>query len=83
MSEIAMYVIGVLVSTSWGLLFYSKKKTDSKLEEHDKAIAENKQCITALQSKMWTQDDLEKAVEDAVEKAFLKFENKLLKDGRI
>jgi len=91
--EINGILLGIIVflfSVIWGLLFYIIRKADMKasiLEQqvdlHNVEIANHQIAIHNLEKKMWGESKLAKVVQCAVENEFTKWENKLMKEGRI
>lgn len=74
---VATVVVGVIG-------YYARKQTakfESTQEKHGEEISCLKTDVTTLQGKLWSETKLSNTVQNAVDKAFLQWENKMLKEG--
>jgi len=66
------------------IAYLSKQKINSlemPLKDLSERVRINEQRITKLEGKLWSEDKLNITVQSAVDKAFLRWENKMLKAG--
>ena len=90
-------IIGLIFSIGWGVLFWSVKsmrndikelfavsnKQELKIQSNDNKIKNNRDKINHNEEKLWSEEKLSKVIENVIEKQFLKWENKLMKEGKI
>ena len=90
-------IIGLIFSIGWGVLFWSVKsmrndikelftvsnKQELKIQSNDNKIKNNRDKINHNEEKLWSEEKLSKVIENVIEKQFLKWENKLMKQGKI
>ena len=90
-------IIGLRFSIGWGVLFWSVKsmrndikelftvsnKQELKIQSNDNKIKNNRDKINHNEEKLWSEEKLSKVIENVIEKQFLKWENKLMKEGKI
>jgi len=84
-TELIAGLVVVSVGAVLTLIAYLSKQKINSLEMPIKDLSErvrnNEQRITKLEGKLWSEDKLNVTVQSAVDKAFLRWENKMLKAG--
>jgi len=81
MIEIVAVIVSVILFIVIGLIGAYAKGLERRLDKTTAKADNNENEIIKLIGKLWSEDKLEKTVEGAVERAFLGWENKLLKNG--
>ncbi len=90
-------IIGLIFSIGWGVLFWSVKsmrndikelftdfnKQELKIQSNEDKIKTNMEKIKSNEEKLWSEEKLSKVIENVIEKQFLRWENKLMKEGKI
>ena len=90
-------IIGLIFSIGWGVLFWSVKsmrndikelftvsnKQELKIQSTADKVKTNVEKIKHNEEKLWSEEKLSKVIEVVIERQFLKWENKLMKEGKI
>lgn len=71
-------IFSTTIGISWTVVFFLIKMVLARMTELTDKTEENTLRIVRLEEKLWSEDKLERVVEGAVEKVFLRFENKQL-----
>jgi len=90
-------ILGLIFAIGWGVLFWSVKsmrndikelftmfnKQALKIQSTVDKVRINDEKIKHNQDKLWSEEKLSKIIEKVIERQFLKWENKLMKEGKL
>lgn len=82
MWDILAVIVGVILTAFTGLIALYVNGLNARLCKTEEKAENNGKEIIRLSGKLWSEEKLEKAIQNAVNASFLKWENKMLKNGQ-
>jgi hypothetical protein len=79
--KLIIWLVSFLVAALWGLVIYLLKKNQSEIKCLQKRTEDQELKLQTHEGKLWSETKLSTAIESAVDKSLLRFENKMLKEG--
>ncbi len=80
--ELLLWILGGLLTVFFTICWYAFRKYQERLADAEKSIIILQSKIKQVAQGLWEEEKLKAIIEEAVETAILRIENKYLKEGR-
>ncbi len=80
--ELLLWILGGLLTAAFTVCWYAFRKYQDRLNTAEKDIVILQSEVKQVRQSLWDEEKLRSIIEESVETAILRIENKYLKEGR-